>query len=380
MQWSITRRPASLNELYGLDNIKTYFYQKAKTKDWPKSILLRGQFGNGKSSSASIIAQMIVCEHPAANGDPCGTCSQCKSVIEERYDSAVEMIDGGSSGKADVLDRVTEFAYGTSFYSPRVMIIEEIQELSTAAKNSLLKILEAKRPGVHFILLSMEYGGSSGFASRCVPFNFRKLSIKDLMLFMKRTMESEGLWNDETIPTEFKMKGLATIAQVSSGSLRQALQLLEACLIGKYYTAEEITSNLGVADETMVIDTLLKLCDASDPEVFGELEKYEPFDFFALGYKIVADSAIYNASGYLPNENNEFFSNNTKILAAKPAFPYLVEAFNTLSPNSKPFLRKADLMLAMLTVYEKSKKSVKVAVASNDAIPVRSAVPVRMRG
>ena len=389
-QWSITKRPRTLNDLYGLDNIKKYFYAKAKTKDWPKSVLLRGQFGNGKTTTAQIVAQMMVCQHPKPNGDPCGECAECNAIVNERFDSAVQMIDGGQAGKSDIVDIVTEFAYGSSFYPRRVMIIEEVQELSNAAKNSLLKILENPRPNVHFILLSMEYGATSGFASRSVPFNFRKVPVKELMLYMKSILETEGLWEDESIPKEFKLRGLATIAQVSNGSLRQAVQLLETCIIGKYFTADEIVSNLGIADETMVIDVLLKLCDA-DPDVWHLLEKHDPFDFFALGYKIVMDSAIYKASGYLPDEGNEFFSNNTKMLAAKKRFPALVDAFNSLAPNSKPFLRKAELLAALLPVYispivperltETSSGTgglVGANCCTTESVPTRS-VPVRTR-
>jgi len=355
MQWSITRRPQKLSDLYGLTNIKTYFYEKAKTKDWPKSILLRGQFGNGKTTVAQIVAQMIVCQNPAENGDPCGECPECRSIIEGRFDSAVQMLDGGQAGKAEVVDIVSDFAYGTSFYPRRVMIIEEIQELSTAAKNSLLKILENPRDKIHFILLSMENGGASGFASRCVPFNFKKLPVKELMLFLKQTLEAEGLWKDENIPDEFRTRGLATIAQVSQGSIRQALQLLETCVIGKYFTAQEIVDNLGIADESMVIDVLLDLMDA-DPNVWIKLDKFDPFDFFALAYRIVADTAIYKSCGYLANEGNQFFVHNTKMLASKPAFPALLATFEELAPNSKPFLRKSEMYISLLKAFDAAKR------------------------
>jgi len=406
MQWSITRRPQKLSELYGLTNIKTYFYEKAKSKEWPKSILLRGQFGNGKTTAAQIVAQMMTCQNPAKNGDPCGECPECRSIIEGRFDSAVQMLDGGQAGKADVIDIVSDFAYGTSFYPRRVMIIEEVQELSTAAKNSLLKILENPRDKIHFILLSMENGGASGFASRCVPFNFKKIPVKELMLFLKQTLEAEELWKDENIPDEFKTRGLATIAQVAQGSIRQALQLLETCVIGKYFTAQEIVDNLGIADESMVIDVLLDLMDA-DPNVWIKLDKFEPFDFFALGYKIVADTAIYRSCGHLANEGNQFFVHNTKMLASKPAFPALSSIRGARAPNSKPFLRKSEMYVALLKAFESAKAggarlsegvvAAKQFIANvggsgttapvssdtpnncTDAIPTRS-VPVRTRG
>ena len=143
-QWSISKRPLILSDLYGLNNVKSYFYEQAKKKTWPKAVLLRGQFGNGKTTTAKIIASMMVCHHPKPNGDPCLECPACKAILEEKWDSDAMLIDGGQSGKSDIIEQVNEFIATPAFYGSRrkVLIIEEVQELSTAARNSLLKTLE----------------------------------------------------------------------------------------------------------------------------------------------------------------------------------------------------------------------------------------------
>jgi DNA polymerase III subunit gamma/tau len=357
MQWSISRRPTRLSDLYGLDGIKKYFYERAKKEDWPKATLLRGQFGNGKTTTAKIVAAMMACKSPHANGDPCGECKPCLAIQEERWDADVKLIDGGQSGKSDLIQEVDEFIQTPPFYGARrkVLIIEEVQELSTAARNSLLKTLEHPREWIHFILLSMEQGAASGFASRCVPFNFKKLPIKDIMLFLKKTMEEEGLWTDKSIPDEFRFKGLATIAQVSAGSLRQALQLLEQCTTGGFYTAEQIEENLGILDETTIAQMLLRLLDG-DTEVWKSISEVDTMEFFQLGMKILSDAEVYRVSGFQPNDNDFLNAQNRK-MAAHPAFPILVDLFLYLGPLAKPFLRKTEMMGHLARAFERIKSS-----------------------
>ena len=381
-QWSIDNRPTKLDDLYGLMNVKRYFYEKAKDESWPKSILFRGQFGNGKTTSAKIVASMMVCQNPNEKGDPCGECPSCKSIVDERWDRDVILIDGGQTGKADVVDTVSEFiATPPMFDKRKVIIIEEVQELSTAAKNSLLKTLEHPKKNIHFILLSMELGGNSGFASRCVPFGFKKAPTKDIMFFLKKVLEDEGLWESTEIPQEFKMKGLATIAQTCGGSLRQALQVLDQCLVGKFFTTEDIEENMGLVDESTVIGLLLQLMDGDD-SVWPGLYKYDAYEFFAVSFKIMSDALMYKTSGFLANESNSFFIQNNKKVAGHDGFDDLMDVFITLGPLSKPFLRKTE-MLAHFGLYFKTRKNGTPAgvterkVPATRNVPTRGSVPVR---
>lgn len=356
MQWAITDRPRTLKDLYGLDGIKKYFYSKAQDKDWPKAILLRGQFGNGKSTVAGIVASMMVCQNPTETGDPCGKCASCEAIISERFDRDVIRIDGGQSGKADVVETINEhIATSPMFDSRKVIIIEEVQELSNAARNSLLKTLEHPKSKIHFILLSMESGAASGFVSRCVPFTFKKLAVKDLMFFLKETMESRGLWDDDTIPTEFKTQGLATLAQTSQGSIRLALQLLDMCVSGRFFTKEEILENLGFVDEMSAWAILLKLL-ALDDSVWESLNKYKAFDFFAIAYSLMADASMFRVSGFLKDEGNPWVVSNIKKVGSANSFPYFLKAFDAIAAVSKPYLRDAEMISILTQTFSKVKQ------------------------
>lgn len=382
-QWSISSRPRTLGDLYGLQNIKNYFYEKAKSGEWPKAVLLKGQFGNGKSTTANILATMLVCQNPLPNGDPCCKCASCEAIISERFDRDVVRIDGGQSSKADVVEMINEhIATPPMFDKRKVIIIEEVQELSAAAKNSLLKVLEHPRDRIHFILLSMENAAVSGFTSRCVPFVFKKLQAKEILFFLKKAMEEHNLWEDPSIPDEFRMRGLATISQVAMGSLRQALQILELCITGRYFTAQEILDNVGFVDETTAISILIKLLEADD-SVWRDLSKFDAYEFFAISYKILSDAAMYKVSGFIEDEGNQWVVDNTKRIAAYSAFEDLLTAFNILAPQSKPFLRKAEFVVHMTKIFSliKAQKGVKklveeVSTVTNSA----EGIPMRVRG
>lgn len=370
MQWSITNRPRSLGDLYGLPSLKKYFYEKVNTKDWPKALLLRGQFGNGKSTVASIVASMLVCQNPKPNGDPCGKCASCNAIIEERFDRDVIRIDGGQSGKADIIETINEHISTPPMYDSRkVIIIEEVQELSNAAKNSLLKTLEHPRDKIHFILLSMENGGNTGFGSRCVTFMFKKLPIKELMFFLKKTMEDQGYWNDESIPMSFKTQGLATLAQAAQGSIRQALQILEQCIDGKIFTEDEIAENLGYINEVKAADILSRLL-ALDNTVWSDIYKCDPYDLYGIMYKIITDAALFKYAGFVEDEDNAYFISNTRKVAAAESFETFLTAFNTLSSASKPFLRKAEFLSCLIQAFHTAKSSAKIMREVSD-LPIR---------
>lgn len=369
-QFSIKHRPRSFEELYGQDGIRKDLIKRAQTKNWPRAMLLKGQFGTGKTTSAHIIAMHIQCTKPTAQGQPCGECSSCKSILNERFDRDTEMLDGGTMGLKENLIKLVESVNIRPMYDKnRVFIIEEADQLTAAAFSTLLKILEAPQDGIYFILLSMTTNGvPAAVQSRCQAFNFKAIPMKDTMLAMKSILEKESIWDSPELPDVFKMQGLAAIAGSSKGSLREAMQLLERCLVGKYYTPEEIHDNLGIVDEAATYKILDGLLDyTKDETIWSSLYKSDAGELYNYITLLLANAMIYKQTGFV---ENELYAYSTKSLAGSENLEALFTALTDYPQLTKPYTRQADLLSAIAKYYA---KAVKPSISSipAGALPVR---------
>ena len=152
INWSIGLRPSKLEDVYGLDKLKTFLYKAVKKDEFPETLLLRGNVGSGKTTVAKIAAQMMVCTNLDKNGEPCGECPSCKAIVDETWSRDVIYINIAEAESAkDFINRVKNATMTAPMRDRRrVLIIDEIQRAFQNANaqkmgQSLLPILEALR-------------------------------------------------------------------------------------------------------------------------------------------------------------------------------------------------------------------------------------------
>lgn len=359
MQWSLDKRPHKLADLYGCEAIKTYFKASALQKKWPAAIMLQGQYGTGKTTAAMIAAQMMVCQNPDEEGNPCCECSSCQAIMNNKFNRDVVMYDGGQMGKDDIIESVSEFIkFPPKYDSKRIVIMEEAQELSQKARNAMLKILEQDRPNVHFIFTSMGNIPKSGFVSRCVPFNFAKATVKDLMIFMAKTLESEGLWDDTKLPADFLNNGLASIARSSDGSYRNAIQTLQLCVQSNVFSAEEIAKEFGILDSESYVQVLCDILEGKATEtMLNTLVSSDYQASFRMSYSLLALADEYRTFG--ETTGKDFLETQAKKLAVYPKFDIVLDAFKKLSSMNKGgYLEKSDYIVTICELVRQCKTSV----------------------
>jgi DNA polymerase III subunit gamma/tau len=354
-QFSIKFRPRSFKDIYGQPTLVQDLSKRAKINNWPKSMLLRGQYGTGKTTAAHIIAMTMQCEHLDEEGNPCLECSSCKSILSERFDRDTMMLDGGQIGQKDSVIEFTSILNVRPMYDKRrVFIIEEADQLSSGAINALLKILESPKENVHFILLSMQQGGiPPAIVSRCQVFNFKPVGITDTMLCMRDLLQKANIW--DSLPKDFQFKGLSHIAQISQGSLRTALQHLEKAVVGEYFTPELWENEFAEVSEVTTYKIVEGLLNKSkDDALWASIYKADPSELYNYITLILADVMIFKQTGFL---KNEAFGNSTKMLASKPLVDSFFNIMATFPPFSKPYVRKADLLAALALYYLDNKPS-----------------------
>lgn len=316
INWSIQLRPRRLEDVYGLDKLKTFAYKAAKKNEWPEATMLQGRFGTGKTSAAQILAQMMVCQSPEANGEPCGVCPSCKAIVEETWTRDVINLDGAKDESKDLIDRIDSFVASPPFKDKRkVLILDEVQAMSAQCKQKVLKLIEAKRQNVHYIFTSMVEESSNSkmveasikaLLSRCMVFKYPKFSEIDVMKYLYSVIKKLEL----EVPKEFMTFGLQMIARNSDESLRKAVMILQQCVETETFDVDGIKEAFGLQNVEDFYKTLFRMLEGENSEeLFQTLLNVNDYDgMIRLSVLAFANAETYRLFGRI----NEFNGNGKK--------------------------------------------------------------------
>ncbi|MGE4634225.1 MAG: DNA polymerase III subunit gamma/tau [Arenicellales bacterium] len=221
------------------------------------AFLFTGTRGVGKTTLARLLAKALNCEQ-APCAEPCGSCPACTGVDEGRYIDLLE-IDAASRTRIDdtreILDNVQ---YAPTLGRYKVYLIDEVHMLSGHSFNALLKTLEEPPSHVKFLLATTDPQKlPPTILSRCLQFNLRVLKPEEITGQLHKIANAEGLEVDEV--------GLATLARAASGSMRDALSLLDQGIVfgSGRVTGTEVREMLGMIEQQQV-DTILRALAAAD--------------------------------------------------------------------------------------------------------------------
>ena len=76
---AVKYRPKLLTDLVGQEHVATQIFGMLKRRRFPSTMLLNGESGCGKTTTARIIARYLLCKNPDAETyTPCGECPSCR--------------------------------------------------------------------------------------------------------------------------------------------------------------------------------------------------------------------------------------------------------------------------------------------------------------
>jgi len=242
-------RPTSFDELVGQSPITTTLKQALISDRIAPAYIFSGPRGTGKTSSARIFAKSLNClKSEKATTVPCGECELCKGINLGNALDVIEIDAASNTGVENIRELIERSKFAPAKARWKVYVIDECHMLSTAAFNALLKTLEEPPQQVVFILATTDpQRVLPTILSRCMRFEFRRISLNDLENHLINIAKKEGiLINDEAI---------SLIAKHSQGGLRDAESLLDqVSLLPPPITQSNIANLIGEVPEEELIE------------------------------------------------------------------------------------------------------------------------------
>lgn len=253
-------RPLSFDDVVGQEHITRTLRRSLKTGRIRHAYLFSGPRGTGKTTTARLLAKAVNCTFDDAEARPCNQCPACIAVNEGRYLDLIEIDAATHTGVDDVRDLREKIAFTPGEGRYKVYIIDEVHRFSGSAFDALLKTLEEPPDHAIFVLATTEIDKvPATIKSRCLQFEFRRVSLDEVTERLGMIAEAEGL--------NIERPALEIIARQGTGSVRDSISLLDQIVSDP---AETITLDiaqriLGTASSSAVKELADAIVDADLP-------------------------------------------------------------------------------------------------------------------
>jgi len=235
-------RPQTFREVAGQKLAKELLISIVrKPNESPRSLLLTGEYGTGKTTTSRIFARGLNCpnkkDYEPCNKSDCPICGQDinSASFYQEYDATI-------IGNVETIRELRDTFYYNIKGQYKVIVFDECHSASKSAQTALLKVIEEAPQGIFFLFPTTHaHQLLPTIVSRCleVPYNLIPSDAIIPNLFQVALKYNLGLDKNN----EDDVRLMTTIAHKSGGHMRNAHMLLDSLqLLGKDIFLETVTS------------------------------------------------------------------------------------------------------------------------------------------
>ena len=221
-------RPQRFSDVAGQDHVTRTLGHALQQERVAHGYIFSGHRGIGKTTIARILAMALNCRNKIGSAqrptpEPCGVCDSCTEIRAGNSLDVIE-IDAATNRGIDEIRELREAArYAPARDRYKIYLLDEAHQITDAAFNALLKILEEPPEHVVFMMATTQPEDiPQTIRSRCQHFSFHAVTFDDIVTQLTQVATQEGILADP--------QAIALLAEAGDGSMRDALSIMDQAI------------------------------------------------------------------------------------------------------------------------------------------------------
>src|SRR6202142_5723 len=221
-------RPQRFSDVAGQEPVTRTLGHALEQERVAHGYIFSGHRGIGKTTIARILAMALNCRNKIGSAqrptpEPCGVCDSCTEIRAGNSLDVIE-IDAATNRGIDEIRELREAArYAPARDRYKIYLLDEAHQITDAAFNALLKILEEPPEHVVFMMATTQPEDiPQTIRSRCQHFSFHAVKFDDIVAQLTLIASQENIL---AAP-----QAVALLAEAGDGSMRDALSIMDQAI------------------------------------------------------------------------------------------------------------------------------------------------------